>query len=82
MARLVLGEAATLPAVGAEDETAVLDLLTTERDAAVAEGTRLCNQLHDPRPGLPAPPRTPPGSSPASGAPNPPPARSAPPPPR
>ena len=46
VARLVLGEAATLPAVGAEDETAVLDLLTTERDAAVAEGTRLRNQLH------------------------------------
>src|SRR5262249_32225120 len=37
--------AAPLPAVGAEDETAVLDLLTTERDAAVAEGTRLRNQL-------------------------------------
>jgi transposase len=46
VARLVLGEAATLPAVGAEDETAVLDLLTTERDAAVAEATRLRNQLH------------------------------------
>src|SRR5262245_13646192 len=46
VARLVLGEAATLPVVGAEDETAVLDLLTTERDAAVAEGTRLRNQLH------------------------------------
>ena len=46
VARLVLAEAATLPAVGAEDETAVLDLLTTERDAAVAEATRLRNQLH------------------------------------
>ena len=46
VARLVLQDAATLPAVGAEDETAVLDLLTTERDAAVAEGTRLRNQLH------------------------------------
>ena len=32
--------------MSAEDETAVLDLLTTERDAAVAEGTRLRNQLH------------------------------------
>jgi transposase len=46
VARLVLREAGTLPVVGAEDETAVLDLLTTERDAAVAEGTRLRNQLH------------------------------------
>ena len=46
MARLVLGEAATLPVVGAEDETAVLDLLTTERDAALADATRLRNQLH------------------------------------
>jgi transposase len=46
VAHLVLREAGTLPVVGAEDETAVLDLLTTERDAAVAEGTRLRNQLH------------------------------------
>jgi len=46
VARLVLEEAATLPAVGAEDEPAVLDRLTTERDAAVAEGTRRRNQLH------------------------------------
>jgi transposase len=46
VALLVRREAATLPVVGAEDETAVLDLLTTERDAAVAEGTRLRNQLH------------------------------------
>ena len=46
VARLVLREAATLPVVGAEDETAVLDLLTAEREAAVAEGTRLRNQLH------------------------------------
>jgi transposase len=46
VARLVLGEAATLPAVGAEDETAVLDLLTTEREAALADATRLRNQLH------------------------------------
>ena len=46
VARLVLGEAATLPVVGAEDETAVLDLLTTEREAALADATRLRNQLH------------------------------------
>ena len=46
VARLVLGEAATLPAVGAEDATAVLDLLTAERDAALADATRLRNQLH------------------------------------
>jgi transposase len=46
VARLVLQEGATLPAVGAEDETAVLELLTTERDAALAEATRLRNQLH------------------------------------
>jgi transposase len=48
VARLVLAEAASLPVVSAEDETAVLDLLTAERDAAVAEATRLRlrNQLH------------------------------------
>jgi transposase len=46
VARLVLGEAATLPVVGAEDATAVLDLLTVEREAALAEATRLRNQLH------------------------------------
>ena len=46
VARLVLGEAATLPVVGAEDETAVLDLLTAEREAALAGATRLRNQLH------------------------------------
>ena len=35
-----------LPAVAAEDETAVLDLLVTERDAALAEATRVRNQAH------------------------------------
>jgi transposase len=47
--RLVLREAPTLPRVGADDETAVLELLVTERDGAVAptpEATRLRNQLH------------------------------------
>jgi transposase len=46
VARLVLQDATTLPPVGAEDATAVLDLLTTEREAALAEATRLRNQLH------------------------------------
>jgi hypothetical protein len=39
-ARLVLGDAATLPAVGAAAEPAGLALLTTERAAAGAAGTR------------------------------------------
>ena len=46
VASLVQAEAPTLPPVTAEDETAVLDLLVTEREAALAEATRLCNQLH------------------------------------
>ena len=46
VARLVQREAATLPRVGADDESAVLELLVTERDGAVAEATRLRNQLH------------------------------------
>jgi transposase len=37
VALLVQREAATLPRVGADDETAVLELLVTERDGAVAE---------------------------------------------
>ena len=43
---LVGQEALTLPKVQAEDETAVLDLLTTEREGALAEATRLRNQIH------------------------------------
>lgn len=39
-------EAATLAIVAAEDETGVLDLLATEREAAVSESTRLRNQIH------------------------------------
>ena len=35
-----------LPVVTAEDETAVLELLVTERDNALAEATRLRNQVH------------------------------------
>jgi len=46
VALVVRREAATLPPLQAEDETAVLDLLTTEREAALAEATRLRNQLH------------------------------------
>ena len=46
VATLVHEEATTLPPVTAEDETAVLDLLVTEREAALAEATRLRNQLH------------------------------------
>ena len=39
-------EVMPLPAVTAEDETAVLDLLATERESALAEATRLRNQIH------------------------------------
>ena len=46
VAKLVRDEGTTLPRVAAEDETAVLDLLVTEREAALAEATRLRNQLH------------------------------------
>lgn len=46
VALLVWCEAATLPAVAAEDDTAVLDLLVTEREGAIAEATRLRNQAH------------------------------------
>ena len=46
IAAAVVREGAGLPRVGAEDETAILDLLVTERDGALAEATRLRNQLH------------------------------------
>jgi transposase len=46
VAKLVREAAATLPQVVADDETAVLDLLVTERDATLAEATRLRNQVH------------------------------------
>src|SRR5919202_3513090 len=46
VAVLVWREGATLPRVAAEDETAVLDLLVTEREGALAEATRLRNQIH------------------------------------
>jgi transposase len=44
VAKLVRDESATLPQVRAEE--AVLDLLVTERESALAEATRLRNQLH------------------------------------
>src|SRR3712207_413400 len=46
VAKLVRDDGATLPRVMIEDETAVLDLLVTEREAALAEATRLRNHLH------------------------------------
>jgi len=46
VAKLVREEGLTLPRVSAEDETAVLDLLVTERESILAEVTRLRNQLH------------------------------------
>ena len=47
VAEVLRREGAALPRVGAEDETAILDLLVTERDGALAEATRLRNQLHE-----------------------------------
>jgi transposase len=45
VALFVRQEAAALPRVHAEDDTAVLDLLTSEREAAMAESVRLRNQI-------------------------------------
>jgi len=46
VALLVRQEASALPRVNGEDDTAVLDLLTGEREAAIAESIRLRNQIH------------------------------------
>ena len=46
VAKFVRDEATSLPRVAAEDATAVLDLLVSEREAALAEATRLRNQIH------------------------------------
>jgi transposase len=46
VALVVWREAGTLPAVAADDETGVVDLLVTEREGIVTEATRLRNQLH------------------------------------
>jgi transposase len=43
---LVVRQEAGLPLVELEDQTAVLDLLTSERESAIAEATRLRNQIH------------------------------------
>lgn len=46
VALVVWREAETLPPVAADDDTAVLDLLVSEREGLVVETTRLRNQLH------------------------------------
>jgi transposase len=46
VAMLVWREEDPLPQVAAEDETVVLEVLVTERENALAEATRLRNQLH------------------------------------
>jgi transposase len=46
VALFVRQEAPNLPCVGADDVTAILDLLTTQREAALVESTRLRNQIH------------------------------------
>ena len=46
VALFVRQEAPDLPTVRLEDETVALDVMATERDAAVAETTRLQNQVH------------------------------------
>lgn len=46
VATLVLQEGDSLPHVYQDDESSVLNLLTVERDTALADATRLRNQLH------------------------------------
>jgi transposase len=46
VAQCVRQEAPRLPQVSSDDATAILDLLTTQRDAVLLEATRLRNQLH------------------------------------
>jgi len=46
VARLVREDGSTLPQVTSEDDSVVLDLLVTEREAVLAETVRLRNQLH------------------------------------
>jgi transposase len=47
IARGVVRDGAELPRVAAEDATAVVAVLVAEREQAVAEATRLRNQLHE-----------------------------------
>jgi transposase len=46
VALFVYREGIDLPPVAAEDETVILNLLTTERASAIGEATRLRNQIH------------------------------------
>ena len=46
MAAFIHREGDTLATIAAEDQTTVLDLLTVEREATLAEATRLRNQIH------------------------------------
>ena len=46
IAKIVQQEQAVLSPVQTEDESAILEFLVTEREATVAEATRLRNQLH------------------------------------
>ena len=46
VASFVLREAPGLSQITADDDTAVLDLLASERESALAEATRLRNQIH------------------------------------
>jgi transposase len=46
IALVVWREGTTLPCVTADDASAVLDVLVTQREAALAEATRLRNQAH------------------------------------
>jgi transposase len=46
VALFVRQEAPELPRVAADDVTAILDLLTSQRETAVVEATRLRNQIH------------------------------------
>ena len=46
VAMSVLREGLVLPQVMVEDETAVLELLTKERESLVADATAICNRIH------------------------------------
>jgi transposase len=46
VAQLVREDSDTLPHLTADDQTAILDLLVSEREGALAQATRLRNQIH------------------------------------